>query len=80
MKKRKTSPLAEQIKSARIKAGHTQAQAATMMTVSTRSWQYWESGKVGMPINTWHMYQIKTGQTGSAAVVAINNIHNSVAQ
>lgn len=80
MKKKKISPLPADIKAARLKAGHTQAQAAEFMQVSRRSWIYWESGLIGMPVDTWHMYQLKTGQNSGAVVIAITNIHNSIAQ
>jgi DNA-binding XRE family transcriptional regulator len=80
MNKKKLSPTASEIKEARTKAGQTQAKAAEFMQVSLRTWSYWESGKFGMPIDTWHMYKIKTGQTSSAVVIAINNVHNAVAK
>jgi len=56
-------PLPMAIRSARKKAGLTQAQAAAVVySPSYRTWQDWESGKTPMPIGLWELFMLKTGQ------------------
>jgi DNA-binding transcriptional regulator YiaG len=38
-----TTPTPEQVRPARAIAGMTQAQAATVLSVTIRAWQYWEA-------------------------------------
>lgn len=44
------------------KAGLTQRESAKIISVSLRAWQYWESGKIKMPVSKFELFLIKTGQ------------------
>ena len=59
-------PLPQEIKAARLKAGLTQTGAAELVYVKLRIWQYWEAmdedKQVKMPLATWELFLIKTGQ------------------
>lgn len=52
-------PQPAQIKAARKMARLTQTQAAQMVGVTLRNWQYWESGTSKMPQAAWEIFQIK---------------------
>ncbi len=54
------SPTTHEIRCARISAGHTQGQSASMVAVTTRAWQNWEAGKHAMPAATWALYRMFT--------------------
>lgn len=41
------------------RGGLTQAEAATIVYVSWRTWQVWESGRSAMPPGLWELCQIK---------------------
>jgi len=57
-------PTPEQIKQARLDAGHTQKQAAeTVHRADSARWREWESGRFRMDKAVWELYLIKTGQT-----------------
>ena len=53
------SPLPEEIKAARIGAGLTQLQAANLIGISRRVWQYYEFGDRKMSLNDWELFQIE---------------------
>jgi DNA-binding XRE family transcriptional regulator len=72
------SPTPDEIKAARIKAGHTQEVAATLMGKTRRTWIHWENGDHKMPPDTWLMYLIRTGQTLRAPIEAAMRIHDAV--
>lgn len=56
-----TIPTPEQIKAARLAAGHTQQQAAeTVHRTDSARWREWESGRHRMDAAVWELYQIKT--------------------
>lgn len=63
-----SNPTPQQIRDARRNAGHTQAEAADFMKCARRTWQDWERRVSPMPINTWELYLIKTGQAEPEAV------------
>jgi DNA-binding XRE family transcriptional regulator len=50
------------IREARVKAGHTQEQAAHTVGVARRTWQDWERGIAAMMPGLFELYLIKTGQ------------------
>ena len=54
-------PSPADIREARHRAGLTQSQAAGLVGVKLRAWQYWEAGGRGMPASAWELFQIKTG-------------------
>lgn len=51
-----------EIREARLKAGHTQEQAAHTVGVARRTWQDWERGIAAMMPGLFELYLIKTGQ------------------
>jgi DNA-binding transcriptional regulator YiaG len=53
-------PSPTEVKDARHRAGLTQSQAAALVGVSLRSWQYWEEGGRQMQSSKWELFQIKT--------------------
>lgn len=56
-------PPPEDIVTARLLAGHTQAEAAAIVhRPGYRSWQNWERGSAQMPVDAWELYLLKTGQ------------------
>lgn len=56
-----TSPTPEQVKEARLAAGHTQAEAAAVVHRDEyRRWSEWERGVVKMPPAEWELYLLKT--------------------
>jgi DNA-binding transcriptional regulator YiaG len=54
------SPTSLQIRTIRDQFGWTQADAAFMVSVTTRAWQWWESGKRIMPGGLWELFLIKS--------------------
>ena len=54
-------PLPEQILQLREKFGWTQSEAASLVYVTLRAWQWWESGKRSMPVGLWELLLIKAG-------------------
>jgi DNA-binding transcriptional regulator YiaG len=54
------SPTPLQIRTVRDQFGWTQADAAFMVSVTTRAWQWWESGKRIMPSGLWELFLIKS--------------------
>ena len=54
------SPAPSEILAARKAAGLTQTQAATLVGVKLRAWQYWEAGGRVMPVAMWELFLIKT--------------------
>jgi len=56
-----TSPNNLEIIILRDKFGWTQAEAAALVHVTLRAWQWWESGKRRMPIGLWELILIKAG-------------------
>ena len=63
-------PLPQDIISARKSAGLTQTDCADLVGVSRRSWQSWESGLAYMPIASWALFLLATGQHERYEVVA----------
>jgi hypothetical protein len=56
---RASSPTAEQVRSARLVAGHTTEQAAHLVHMDARSWRYYENGGRAMHPAVWELYRIK---------------------
>lgn len=54
------SPPADEVRAARLRAGHTQTRAGAVVYVALRTWQTWESGSRAMPPGLWELYLIKT--------------------
>jgi DNA-binding XRE family transcriptional regulator len=54
-------PKAVEIKHLRIFYGFTQREAAHAVHVTSRTWQWWESGDRKMPVGLWELFVIKTG-------------------
>jgi len=46
----------------KIKMGYSQSEAAEMVHVTLRAWQWWESGKREMPVGLWELFLIKIDQ------------------
>ena len=53
------SPTPDEIKGIRKKFGWTQAEAAVLVHVTLRAWQWWESAQRTMPIGLWELLLIK---------------------
>ena len=53
-------PNYEQIRSARLSLGLTQAQAGELVGASARAWRAWEAGFRVMPGSKWELFTIKT--------------------
>ena len=53
------TPSPEEIKNARKAAKLTQTQAANLLYVDLRTWQYWEAGKNSMQPAFWELFLIK---------------------
>lgn len=49
-------PSADEVVAARKKAKLTQAAAAELVGITTRSWQYYEQGAVRMKLPTWRLF------------------------
>lgn len=56
------SPAPVQVIAARKNSGLTQQQAAEVVDVEPRSWQYWESGGRAMPPGIYRLFCILTNQ------------------
>ena len=56
---RHVSPAASDIQAFREKFGLTQPEAAALVHVTTRAWQWWESGHRVMPTGLWELVLIK---------------------
>jgi len=56
---RATSPTAEQVRAARLAAGHSTEQAARLVHMDARSWRYYEAGQRAMHPAMWELYRIK---------------------
>lgn len=54
-------PTASEIKEARLTFGLSQTEAARIVSVTLRCWQYWENGKKPMSLTAWELFRIKTG-------------------
>lgn len=59
------NPTPEQVKAARMAAGHSQSQAAETIYKGLRTWQQWEAGERSMDAALIELYCIKTGQVKS---------------
>ena len=62
-------PTAQDIKSARARAGMTLAQSAALVGVSVRAWQYWESGQRAMPASALKLFNITTITTTTGEIM-----------
>ncbi len=49
----------EKLRELRLKAGLTQTQAAELVGITLRGWQYWESGERKMPAVAWELFCLK---------------------
>ena len=56
-------PNAEQIRKARVSAGLTQRAAAELVGLTTRAWQYYESGKTRIKLPTWRLFCAETSES-----------------
>lgn len=52
----------EAIATARLRAGHTQAQAASSVGALPRQWQRWETGESAIPDAAWWLYLLRVGR------------------
>jgi putative transcriptional regulator len=58
-----TPPTPDQIfRLRKLVMGYTQSEAADMVYVTLRAWQWWEAGKREMPIGLWELFLIKIDQ------------------
>lgn len=56
-------PTPDQIRAARLAAGHTQAQAAEVIHSARRmTWADYEEGRRVIPLAAWELYLLRTGQ------------------
>lgn len=58
MKPKHATP--DDIKRARIVAGHTQREAAAVLGVSLRTWQHWEKATAPMRVEQLRLYRLAT--------------------
>lgn len=56
---RAPSPTADQVRAARLAAGHSTAEAAALVHMDARSWRYYEQGARAMHPAVWELYRIK---------------------
>lgn len=56
---RAPSPTADQVRAARLAAGHSTAEAAALVHMDARSWRYYEQGARTMHPAMWELYRIK---------------------
>ena len=56
---RATSPTADQVRAARLAAGHSTAESAALVHMDARSWRYYEQGARAMHPAVWELYRIK---------------------
>ncbi len=54
-------PKPEQIKILRKTLGIKQKEAADLVHVTIRAWQWWESGERAIPLAVWELFLIKVG-------------------
>lgn len=54
-------PAPATIRAARLNAGLTQTEAATLLHSGIRTWQQWEAGDRAMHPALWELFAIKTG-------------------
>lgn len=52
-----TRPKADEVRAARKAAGLSQRAAAELVGVTTRAWQYYESGETTIRPATWQLFQ-----------------------
>lgn len=55
-------PCKEAIRAARVSAGLTQAEAATLIHRRRERWAEFESGARNMGLESWELFLIKSGQ------------------
>jgi DNA-binding XRE family transcriptional regulator len=55
-----TSPTAVEVREARLAAKLTQAAAAELVGITTRAWQYYESGETTIKLPTWRLFKTLT--------------------
>lgn len=56
-------PAPEAVKASRLAAGLTQLQAANLVgSASFQAWNYWESGRRTVPLDSWALFLLATGQ------------------
>lgn len=60
MIERLPSPEPIAVKKARMKAKHTQAEAASVVHSTARRWREWEAGDHKMPPAAWELYLLRT--------------------
>ncbi len=53
-------PTSQQVRERRTRAGLTQTEAAELLGVNERTWQYWESGLYRMRPALWELFVLKT--------------------
>jgi DNA-binding transcriptional regulator YiaG len=53
-------PSADEIKAARVQAGLTQSQAATLCECAVATYQNWEQGRFKMPRSTFKLFLLLT--------------------
>jgi len=74
----KSSPTVDQIYTVRkMMIGLTQAEAASLINVTLRSWQWWESGKRAMPANYWELFLFKVNQHPAFRIQARKGVFDS---
>ncbi len=55
------SPTPQDLQKIRERYGWTQSEAAALVHVTPRAWQWWEAGQRAMPIGLWELLLIKAG-------------------
>lgn len=57
-----SNPTASQLMRAMLNVGHTQGQAAALLSVTRRTFQHWTCARNKMPLDKWVEYLVKTNQ------------------
>ena len=57
-----TSPTAVEVRETRLAAKLTQAAAAELVGITTRAWQYYESGETTIKLPTWRLFKTLTSR------------------
>jgi transcriptional regulator with XRE-family HTH domain len=55
-------PSAKELRQARVDAKLTQAAAAELVGITTRAWQYYESGESKIKLPTWRLFKALTAR------------------
>lgn len=56
------APLGADIRAARVAAGLSPEQCAELVHASSKTWERWEGGSLGMHPGLWELFQLKASE------------------